>query len=61
MSAYEKIKEDKDSIISIYYGEDVKEEDAEKLKDEFLNLSPNLDVNTYNGGQKVYYYYISVE
>ena len=61
MAAYEKIKEDKDSIISIYYGEDVKEEDAEKLKDEFLNLSANLDVNTYNGGQKVYYYYISVE
>ena len=61
MSAYEKIKEDKDSIVSIYYGEEVNEDDAEKLKEEFLKLSPSLDVTTYQGGQKVYYYYISVE
>lgn len=61
IDAYDKIKEDNDSIISIYYGEDITEEEAEKLKKEFVNISPSLDVNTYNGGQKVYYYYISVE
>ena len=59
--AYEKIKEDKDAVISIYYGSDVTEDDANKIKDEFNKRYPNLDVALYEGGQPVYYYYISVE
>lgn len=59
--AYEKIKEDKDSVVSIYFGEDVAEKDANSIKDEFLKKYPNLDVQVYQGGQPVYYYYISVE
>ena len=59
--AYEKIKEDKDAVISIYYGSDVTLDDANKIKDEFSKKYPNLDVALYEGGQPVYYYYISVE
>lgn len=59
--AYEKIKEDKDSIVSIYYGEDIKEKDAKKLKEEFEKRYSNVEASVYEGGQQVYYYYISIE
>lgn len=59
--AYEKIREDKDAVISIYYGSDVTLDDANKIKDEFSKRYPNVDVALYEGGQPVYYYYISVE
>lgn len=59
--AYDKIKEDKDNMISIYYGEEVKEKDAKKLKAEFEKKYPGIEVNIYEGGQPVYYYYISIE
>lgn len=59
--AYEKIKDKNDSIVSIYYGADVSENEANKIKDEFKKVYSNLDVNIYKGGQPVYYYYISIE
>ena len=59
--AYEKIREDKDSVVSIYYGDSVTESDANKIKDEFLKKYDNLEVNVYEGDQPVYYYYISIE
>ena len=59
--AYEKIREDKDSVVSIYYGDSVTEKDANKIKDEFLKKYDNLEVNVYEGDQPVYYYYISIE
>ena len=53
---------DEDSeIIGIYYGEDVKEEDAQKLGDELVALYPNAEVEVHDGGQPIYYYVISVE
>ena len=61
LGAYDKIKLDSDSVISIYYGYDVTEDDANKLKNEFLNKYKNLDINIYKGDQPVYYYYISIE
>ena len=59
--AYEKIKKENDSVVSIYFGDSVKEDDANKIKAEFEKRYSNLEVNTYLGGQPVYYYYISVE
>ncbi|MBR4315298.1 MAG: DAK2 domain-containing protein [Lachnospiraceae bacterium] len=59
--AYEKIKEDKDSVVSIYFGDSVTEKDANKIKEEFEKRYSNLEVNVYEGNQPVYYYYISVE
>ena len=59
--AYEKIKEDKDSVVSIYFGDSVTEKDANKIRDEFSKRYGNLEVNVYRGDQPVYYYYISIE
>lgn len=47
--------------VSIFRGEDVSEEDASVIEDELTDKYPDLSVNSYYGGQKLYYYYISVE
>ena len=53
---------DEDSeLISIYYGEDVSEEDAEKLTAEIEEKYPDVDVDTHFGGQPIYYYVLAVE
>ena len=53
---------DEDSeLISIYYGEEVSEEDAEKFTEEITELYPDVDVDIQFGGQPIYYYLISVE
>ena len=53
---------DEDSeLISIYYGEDVSEEDAEKLAAEIEEKYPDVDVDTHFGGQPIYYYVLAVE
>ena len=53
---------DEDSeLISVYYGEDVSEEDAMQLTEELESLYPNVDIDTHMGGQPIYYYVISVE
>ena len=47
---------DEDSeLISIYYGADVSEEDAEKLTAEIEEKYPSVDVDTHFGGQPIYY------
>lgn len=59
----EKIKELQKGMISIYYGEDVTEEEAEKALEklqEAVNDS-NVEINLYPGNQPVYYYIISAE
>ena len=53
---------DEDSeLISIYYGEDVTEEDAEKLGEALEEKFPDMDVDIKYGGQPIYYYILSVE
>lgn len=48
-------------IISIYYGADVTEEDAEQLCERLEELYPDFDVEINQGGQPIYYYVVSVE
>ena len=48
-------------IISIYYGADVTEEDAEALCERLEKLYPDFDVEINQGGQPIYYYVVSVE
>ena len=58
----EKIKENEKSFVSIYYGEDVTEEDASKTEEFFKNaLGSGVEVNLINGAQPVYFYVISAE
>lgn len=48
-------------ILSLYYGADVKEDDAENLLSEIQKDYPDLEIELQNGGQAVYYYLLSLE
>lgn len=53
---------DEDSeLISVYYGQDVKEEDVEELREYIEGTHEECDVEIHYGGQPLYYYIISVE
>ena len=53
---------DEDSeLISIYFGSDVTEEDAESFRSEIEESYPSCDVELQYGGQPIYYYVMSVE
>ncbi len=53
---------DEDSgMISVYYGDEISEEDANKLAEKLQEKFPDVEVECYMGGQPVYYYITSVE
>ena len=61
MEMMESIMTDEDELITVYFGSDVKEEDAEKLTAEIEEKYDYCDVECHSGGQPLYYYLISVE
>ena len=53
---------DEDSeLISLYYGVDVSEEEAESFAEEIEELYPDVDIDAHFGGQPIYYYVLAVE
>ena len=53
---------DEDSaIVSVYYGSDMKEEEANALGSKIEEAFPDVEVEVHYGGQPIYYYVISVE
>lgn len=52
---------DEDELITVYFGADVTEADAEALTAELAEIYDQCDVEYHNGGQPLYYYLISVE
>ena len=52
---------DDDELITVYYGADVAEADAEQVAAELAQAYPDCDVECHCGGQPLYYYLISVE
>ena len=56
-----KLADEDSEIVSIFYGEDTSEEDAEKLAAKIEEEFPDVDVEVYSGGQPIYYYIVSVE
>ena len=48
-------------FITVYYGQDVNEEDAQAAADSIAGCFPDAEMSVVNGGQPVYYYMISVE
>lgn len=53
---------DEDSeLISLYYGEEVKEDDAWRFAGEIEKLYPDIDIDAQYGGQPIYYYVLAVE
>ena len=53
--------DDDSELISLYYGEDVTEEDAERFTGEIEALYPDVDIDVHSGGQPIYYYVLAVE
>ncbi|MBR2622804.1 MAG: DAK2 domain-containing protein, partial [Clostridia bacterium] len=56
-----KMKEDSHQVITLYYGEDVNEEEAAALSEVIAEKYPDCDVDFHNGGQAVYYYILALE
>lgn len=59
--ALQKIVKEDSEIMTLYYGKDTKQEDAEALAAELSDCFPELEIELQQGGQPVYYYFISVE
>ena len=53
--------DDESELISIYYGEDVKESEAEAFYEKAQEAFSGCEIELHNGGQPIYYYMISVE
>ncbi len=56
-----KLLEEKEDLLTIYYGQDTTEEAAQEIADEISEKYPDTDVEVISGGQPVYYYLISAE
>lgn len=48
-------------LLSIYYGNEISQEDAENIREKAENRYPGIDIELQDGGQPVYYYLISAE
>ena len=48
-------------FVTLFYGEDVTEEQAQAAEDIFARLCPDVELSVLPGGQPVYYYIISIE
>ncbi len=57
----EKLVDSSTVNITLFYGEEVKEEDATLLNETLTAKYPNCEISVLSGGQPVYYYLISVE
>ena len=57
----EKMVTEESSLITVYYGADIAEEDARALCDALAETYPDCDVDLQRGGQPLYYYLIAVE
>ena len=49
------------AVISVYYGEDVRQQDADRAAAKLGACFPDAEISVVNGGQPVYYYMISIE
>ena len=56
-----KLINEETELVSLYYGADIKEEEAEKLKERLSDKYSNIDIELNRGSQAVYYYIVSVE
>ena len=56
-----KMTDEETSLISLYYGEEVTEDDALSLQKKIAKTYPEADVELQPGGQPVYHYLLSVE
>ena len=57
----EKMIDEDSEMVSIYFGSDSSEEEAEVILEAIEEKYPDVDVEINDGGQPIYYYVISVE
>lgn len=57
----ESLVDEDSAIITLFYGEDIKEEQAEALREALEEKFEDIDIELYYGGQPIYYYLVSVE
>ncbi len=57
----EQLVDEDSELISLYYGEEIKEEDAQRFVAEIEEKYPDVDVDAHYGGQPIYYYVLAVE
>ena len=57
----EELTDEDSELISIYYGEDVSDEEAEAFVAKVEAAYPEVDVDAHRGGQPIYYYVVAVE
>lgn len=57
----ESMLDENSELISLYYGADITEEEAENLADLILKEHEEMDIEVQYGGQPIYSYFISVE
>ena len=57
----ESLVDDDSELISLYYGAEVTEEDANQIADQITVKYPMVDIEVHMGGQPIYYYVLSVE
>ena len=58
---FEAMVDEDSEIITLYYGEEVTEEEAQAVAERVEEKYPDCEVELYNGGQPIYYYVVSVE
>ncbi|HHY40961.1 MAG TPA: DAK2 domain-containing protein [Syntrophaceticus sp.] len=61
LSLLEKMIDEDDELITIYWGADVEQETVERIIEQIEEKYPELEVDSHNGGQPLYYFLISVE
>lgn len=61
LEALKSMVEKESELVTIYYGKDVREADAEEVKGKAEELFSDCEVELHAGGQPIYYYLLSVE
>ena len=61
LNMIDRMMEEDLELISIYYGQETKEDEAEALREKVEQKYPSCDVELQYGGQPIYYYIVSVE
>lgn len=56
-----KMMSDEIMNITLFYGEDIREDEANALSERLASIYPNCEVSAIYGGQPVYYYLVSME
>lgn len=61
LTTIEKLMKDNAATLTLFYGNDVSQETADKLVETLSEKYPNIEVECHSGGQPLYYYLISIE